>query len=346
MKVIITEENLELREIIKSKLLESGKYEIMGLAHDLFTLRSLLQSDKPDFLIIDVESLGLDGIEFLRKFIHQENIAVLAITPQTQKGKYSALQLLELGVLDFVVKPPTDIKKGIELMLQDLLFKLKSVPKANIDNFKVEKYFSSSAKTNAMIKDNSILRNKIIAVGSSTGSIPLLKRFLMMLPQEIPGMVVITDLPSGFTKTFADRLNELSKVKIWEAVNQDIVKPGTVMIAPGDMHTKVCRIGNKFQVIVENGEKVNNQRPSIDVLMHSLAEQAPKNTIGILLSGNTEDGIHGFLEAKRAGAKNIILDKATVVFDSLVIGAYELRSMDYIVKPDKLISTILELVGN
>ncbi|MFH1052466.1 MAG: chemotaxis protein CheB [bacterium] len=344
MKIIITEDNHELREIIKNRLSQESYIDIIGIAQDIFSLKSLIMSEKPEVLIIDIELIGLDGMEFLRRFIQQENIAVIAITSQTQKGKHLALQTLELGVLDFVIKPPTDIQKGIESMLSELTIKLKSVPKAKIKNLNVDNQFGNARKPEAIIKDEQILKNKIIVIGSSTGSIPFLKKFLTQLPPEIPGMIVITDLPAGFTKTFADRLNEISKVKIREAVNKDNFKPGRVLIAPGDLHTKVFKIGNRFEVVVENGEKINGQRPSIDVLMHSVAEQAPNLTIGVLLSGNIADGIHGFLEMKRAGSKNILVDKTNLVFDELVSSASELRAADFTVKPDMLIDKILELV--
>jgi len=344
MKIIITIDNYELREIVNQRLSQENDLEIIGVVQDITSLKSVLMVETPEVLIIDIELIGLDGIEFIRRFIQKENIAVIVITSQTQKGKHLALQALELGALDFVVKPPTDIQKGIELMLGDLIAKLKTVPSAKIENFNITKLFGINKRNELrnIVEPSQI--NKILAIGTSSGSVPFLKKFLTQLPEEFPGTVVITNLPSGFTKTFADKLNEISKVRISEAVHKEVIKPGKVLIAPGDLHSKVLKSGNKLQLIVENGEKINGQRPSIDVLMHSIAEQTPQQAIGLLISGNTDDGIHGFLEMKRAGAKNILLDNSTVVFDKLVLSAHELRAADFTVKPDKLINKILELI--
>lgn len=344
MKIILIIDNHELKEFLREKISEIPEFELLGSIPNLFSIKQLLYDNKPDVLILDIDDVGIDSYEYLRKLIQSEKIAVIAIAPQTQKGKYLALQMMELGVLDFVVKPPTDFQKGSEQMLIELKEKLQLVSQAKVENLLVDDFFTRQTVKKVDSLDSEKLKNKIIAIGSSSGSIPFLKKILTQLPKEFPGMIIITPLPSGFSKTFADKMNEISKVKVSEAVNKDIIEPGKVFIAPGDLHTKVLKLGNKFSVVVENGEKINGHRPSIDVLMHSLAEQCPQNTIGILLSGDTDDGIHGFLEMKRAGSKNILVDENYLVFSTIAEGAKELRAADHIVKPDKIIKTVLDLI--
>jgi two-component system chemotaxis response regulator CheB len=345
MKIIFVIDNHELKEFLSEKISEIPNLELLGSVPNLFSIKQFLFDNKPDVIILDIDDVGIDSYDYLRKLIQSEKLAVIAIAPQTQKGKFLALQMMELGVLDFVVKPPTDLQKGTEQMLNELKEKLNLVNIAKIENILVDDFFSHQIEKTSVKIDSNKLRNKIVAIGSSSGSIPLIKKFLTRLPKEFPGMIIITPLPSGFSKTFANKMNEISNVKISEAVNKDLIEPGKVLIAPGDLHTKVLKQGNKFSVVVENGEKINGQRPSIDVLMHSLAEQCPQNTIGILLSGDTEDGIHGFLEMKRAGSKNILVDEKYLVFSTIVEAAKELRAADQIVKPDKLIKTIIDLIN-
>lgn len=156
---------------------------------------------------------------------------------------------------------------------------------------------------------------KIVAIGASTGGTEAILNILKELPYDSPGIVVVQHMPEQFTKSFATRLNELCKISVKEADNNDTIIRGRALIAPGNHHLLIRRSGAKYFVQINDGPHVNRHRPSVDVLFRSTAQYAGNNSVGILLTGMGADGAKGLLEMKDAGAHTIAQDeKTSVVF--------------------------------
>ncbi|MCP4648186.1 MAG: chemotaxis response regulator protein-glutamate methylesterase, partial [bacterium] len=143
---------------------------------------------------------------------------------------------------------------------------------------------------------------KIIAVGASTGGTEAIRIFLEGLPMDTPGTVIVQHMPGNFTSAFADRLNSLCSASVKEAVDNDTVIPGRVLIAPGNRHMLLKRSGARYFVQVKDGPLVSRHRPSVDVLFRSTARYAGSNALGIIMTGMGDDGAKGMREMKEAGA--------------------------------------------
>ncbi len=154
---------------------------------------------------------------------------------------------------------------------------------------------------------------KVIALGASTGGTEAIRSVLTRLAPGIPGMVVVQHMPARFTKAFAARLNELCRFEVKEAEDDDMVRPGRVLIAPGNFHTVLVRCGAVFRVRVTTGEPVCQQRPSVDVLFHSVAETAGRHAVGVILTGMGKDGAAGMRAMHDKGAATIAQDEASCV---------------------------------
>jgi two-component system chemotaxis response regulator CheB len=133
-------------------------------------------------------------------------------------------------------------------------------------------------------------------------------------------------MPEGFTKAFAGRLNGLSAMEVKEAEDGDPVRPGHVLLAPGNRHLSVVRDGAKFVARVGSTPHVNRHRPSVDVLFKSVADTFGSHSVGALLTGMGKDGALGLLEMKNRGALTIAQDETTsVVFgmpkEAILLGA-------------------------
>jgi two-component system chemotaxis response regulator CheB len=155
--------------------------------------------------------------------------------------------------------------------------------------------------------------DKIIAIGASTGGTNAISRLLSSLPVTMPGIVVVQHMPQGFTKSFAERLNEESRLYVQEANDNIQIKSSSVYIAPGGKHLKVKRSGAKYYTVVEDGEPVNRHKPSVDVLFNSVAESTGKNAVGVILTGMGNDGAEGMSSMKKAGSFNIAQDEASSI---------------------------------
>ncbi|OIP09546.1 MAG: chemotaxis protein CheB [Betaproteobacteria bacterium CG2_30_59_46] len=155
--------------------------------------------------------------------------------------------------------------------------------------------------------------DKLIVVGASTGGTEAIKDFLIKLPPGCPGIAITQHMPEAFTKSFAQRLDNLCRISVKEAENGDRILPGHAFIAPGHSHLLVKRSGANYVCELSDGPPVNRHRPSVDVLFRSAANHVGKNAIGVILTGMGKDGAKGMLEMKQAGAFNFAQDEASCV---------------------------------
>ena len=156
-------------------------------------------------------------------------------------------------------------------------------------------------------------RQTIIGLGASTGGTEATLEVLKRLPADIPGMVIVQHMPPGFTKMYAQRLDKLCAMEVREAVNGDEIRPGLALIAPADLQARVVRMGTRYTLACQPGNKVSGHRPSVDVLFSSMASSVKCHMVGIIMTGMGRDGASGLLEMRKAGAYTIGQDKESCV---------------------------------
>jgi two-component system chemotaxis response regulator CheB len=167
---------------------------------------------------------------------------------------------------------------------------------------------------------------KLIIIGASTGGTEAIKEFLMQMPSDCPGILIVQHMPEGFTRSFAQRLNSLCRIAVSEAAHGERILPGHAYLAPGHSHLLLARSGANYMTQLDQGPPVNRHRPSVDVLFRSAAAHAGKNAVGVILTGMGRDGAAGMLEMRQAGAWNVAQDEAScVVFgmprEAIAVGA-------------------------
>jgi len=187
--------------------------------------------------------------------------------------------------------------------------------------------------------------DKIIVLGASTGGTEAIRNFLKALPEKIPGIAIVQHMPEGFTKSFANSLNNICGLEVKEAENGDKLYQGRVLIAPGSKHMLLKRIGKEYTVEVKEGPLVNRHRPSVDVLFRSAARYAGNNATGILLTGMGNDGAKGLLELKESGAHTIAQDEASSIVFGMPKEAIKLGAAEKVLPLDRIASYILSRLG-
>ena len=170
--------------------------------------------------------------------------------------------------------------------------------------------------------------SKIIAIGASTGGTEAICYVLKQLPQNMPGILVVQHIPPMFSRIFAERLNHQTSFNVKEAQSGDYVEPGKVLIAPGDQHMRIKKIGDRYKVDIFHGEKVNGHCPSVDILFESVAKEAGKNAVGVMLTGMGYDGAKGMLAMKRKGARTIAQDEASSVVYGMPKVAFDIGAVE------------------
>jgi two-component system chemotaxis response regulator CheB len=296
-------------------------------------------------MTLDVEMPRMDGVEFLRRLMPQYPLPVVMVSALTQHGKQITLEALDAGAVDFVTKPSTDVARGLTDMLLELRTKVKIASTANVSHWKERRDALFSGKVLTAPRSLAESTDKIIAIGASTGGTEAIREVVTRYPVNTPGIVIVQHMPSGFTKMFADRLNELCAMRVKEAETGDRVMPGRILIAPGEKHMRVVRSGGIYEVECKAGEKVSGHCPSVDVMMHSVAQHVGRNAVGVMLTGMGRDGADGMLAMRAAGARNIAQDEQTCVVFGMPKEAFENGGAERLVPLEKIAETSLSMLS-
>jgi two-component system, chemotaxis family, protein-glutamate methylesterase/glutaminase len=190
-----------------------------------------------------------------------------------------------------------------------------------------------------------MLGEKIIVVGSSTGGTEALKIFLSGMPERCPAILISQHMPELFTKSFAERLDNLCAMQVKEAEHHEDIVAGRVYLAPGHSHLLLERVAGKYRTALSRDPPVNRHRPSVEVLFHSAAKQLGANAIGVMLTGMGKDGAAAMLEMKQAGAYNFAQDEASCVVFGMPREAIALGAVDEIVPLPKMADRVLARIA-
>ncbi len=343
IRVLIVDDSATARTVLKDVLSKDKEIEVVGTAPDAYIARDKIIQLQPDVVCLDVEMPRMDGISFLRKLMHHFPVPVLMVSSLTQDGAQVTLDALEAGAIDYVAKPHQNIYDGIDEIQKELIQKVKTVASANI-GARIE---ARKQNQTQRVKPNYALAqttNKIIAIGASTGGTVALAELVSNFPKNMPGVVIVQHMPSGFTASFAQRLDSMSEVEVKEAEDGDIIGKGRVIIAPGDLHMVIRRDGGNYRVKLGTGEKMSGHRPSVDVLFNSVATHAGSNAIGVLLTGMGSDGAKGMLKMRQSGAKTIAQDEKSSVVWGMPKVAYEIGAADFVEPLGEVVSKIVSLL--
>jgi two-component system chemotaxis response regulator CheB len=345
IKVLVVDDSALVREIIASGLAKDPDIEVVGTAPDPYVARDKILKLKPDVLTLDVEMPRMDGVEFLRKLMVQYPLPVVMVSALTERGKQITLDALEAGALDFVTKPKADVAKGLEMMLNELIVKLKIASVANVSHWKHKRSERSGPLTYAP-KALSESTDKVIAIGASAGGTEAIKDVISGFPSNLPGVVIVQHMPAGFTKQFAERLNNECAMEVKEAENGDRVMPGRILIAPGGLQMRVERSGGEYRVRCMPGDLVCGHCPSVEVMMLSVAEHVGRNAVGVMLTGMGHDGANGLKAMRDAGARTIAQDEATCVVFGMPKVAYEKGGVERLVPLPDIAQTVIGLISS
>jgi len=316
IKVLVIDDSALIRGVMKEIINRENDMECVGAAPDPLVAREMIKSLDPDVLTLDVEMPKMDGLDFLERLMRLRPMPVLMISSLTERDSDITFRALELGAADFFSKPKLDIARGMEEYAIEITDKIRAAAQARVRKTVIaplaqEKFSADAILPSAVRRFSST--EKLIVIGASTGGTEAIKEVLTKLPADAPGVLVAQHMPENFTKSFADRLNNLCKISVKEAEHNERILPGYAYIAPGHSHLLLKRSGARYIVELNQGSLVNRHRPSVDVLFRSAANVAGANAIGIILTGMGKDGVQGLLEMKQAGSYTIAQDEASCV---------------------------------
>lgn len=337
IKVLVVDDSATARAVITEILKSDPEIESVDVAPDAYIARDRIVKNKPDVICLDVEMPRMDGITFLGKLMVHMPTPVVMVSSLTKRGAKITLDALDLGAVDFVAKPHSNIYDGSDEIREELLSKVKTASRVH-----VYKRAASTVSKKLSYTALAETTQKIIAIGSSTGGVQALKVFLTQFPRNAPGMLIVQHMPADFIKPFAQRLDSVCQMDVKEAEDGDTIKLGEVLIAPGDVHAVIRRSGHRYYVQLGGGDKVSGHRPSVDVMFNSVAKSAGANAIGVILTGMGSDGAKGMLSMKNSDAMTFGQDEKSSTVYGMPKVAYEIGGVTQQNSLEELPSEILK----
>lgn len=325
IKVLIVDDSMLFREALARELRKDSYIVVVGTAADPFDARDKIIALNPDVMTLDVEMPKMNGIDFLRRLLPQYPLPVI-VSSSLAAAVFDAIAA---GAVDFVAKPVAE-PGAMVAYAADMIAKIKIAAGLDVAaKFK----FAPQARLAAgpqQVDGRALLRiaraadgRQLLAIGASTGGTEAIFNVLTKLPAEIPGTVMVQHMPGGFTKLYAERLNKACAFEVREAEDNDAVRPGLALLAPGgERQMKLVKGPGGYTVRLLDMEKVSGHRPSVDFLFDSVADAAGSDAIGVILTGMGADGAKGMLKMRQNGAYTIGQDQASCVVYGMPMVAY------------------------
>jgi two-component system chemotaxis response regulator CheB len=338
VRVLIIDDSALVRRILTELLSADREVEVVGTASDAYMARDKIKQLDPDVLTLDVEMPKMDGVTFLRNLMRLRPMPVVMVSSLTEHGAEITLDALAVGAVDYLPKPKIDVAATLGDYAEELRAKIKAAAKARVRQYSgpaasatalaevAPRYSADAVLAKAPAPRQFRTTDRIIAIGASTGGTEAIKDVLIRLPADTPGVVIAQHIPKAFSTPFARRMDACCQMTVYEAEDGQQILPGHVYIAPGDRHLLLVRNGARYVCRLDDGQPVNRHKPSVDVLFRSVAQQAGRNAIGVILTGMGKDGAIGLKEMRDAGCPTIAQDEATSVVwgmprEAVVLGA-------------------------
>jgi two-component system chemotaxis response regulator CheB len=337
IRVLVVDDSLVMRKLLTEILERDPNMKVVDTAKNGVEAVIKTVELQPSVVTLDIEMPKMDGLTALQYIMKENPVPVVMLSAMNKRQADIVIKALEMGAVDFIAKTSGTLSLDIDQVGENIISKVKDA--ANIKINKVSpKIYDKIVVSDFKISSK---RDRVIVIGASTGGPKALLEIISSLPRDLPACVlVVQHMPEGFTESLAERLNWQASLEVKEAIDGDKLKPGVVYIAPGNQHMIVD--GNKVQLT--NGVKVNYSRPSIDVLMESVAKHYGQNVIGVIMTGMGQDGAKGLKAIKDRCGRTIAQNEKTCAVFGMPKVAIEMKVVDKIVPLNKISQEIIRLL--
>ena len=321
IKVLIVDDSVTLCRFLEATFSEDPDFDVVGYALDPFEAREKIKELNPDVLTLDVEMPKMDGVTFLKNLMRLHPMPVVMFSSRTDVGATATMDSLQAGAVDFMPKHSARSGDDMGEYIQELVRKVKVAAGAQ-----TKKSTPVQKESDIALPDLKSLRTKllggarvdgsikrIIAIGASTGGPEALRHIVGPLDVMDCVFAISQHMPGNFMESFAQRMNSQSRFTVRIATDGEQLQAGCGYVAPGDRHLTLEKRPDGYFWKILDGAKVSGHRPSVDVLFKSIANHAPLQSVGVLMTGMGDDGAQGLKSMRDSGSTTIIQDKSTSV---------------------------------
>ncbi len=348
--ILVVDDSALMRRVICDIINSDELFQAEDVCKDGLEAYEKIKSVGYDAVILDVNMPKMDGLELLER-LQAEKIkaTVIMVSTLTTKDAQTTLLAMERGAVDFVPKPGNIIEAKGNAFRDQLLGVLRAVldPKQSMEHSPAAEKASALRRAQPALK-KSTGGKKLVALACSTGGPKALQSVIPFLPKDMKApMVLVQHMPVGFTKTMAQRLNEISKVRVKEAEEGDLLQDGTVYVAPGGKHMLVKRApGGGHKIALSDAPAIGGLKPCANLTYQSLADCGYDEVICVVLTGMGADGTQGILElGKKKPVHTIVQNAETCVVYGMPKAVVTAKAADEIVPLNEVAQEIIKNVG-
>lgn len=361
IRVLVVDDSPFVCRLLSSHLNSASDIEVVGTALTGKRAIDLIKEHRPNVVTLDQEMPGISGTETLQRIMHDHPTPVVMITGVSKRSAILTRKALDIGAVDFVLKYAPGVDSKPNELRHEIVAKVRAASQIRVirsirsldgrDEAPMQASYSSLAQTmvleagGAAVKtvtkqngtatdEKSSVKGGVIVIGASTGGPVALRELLSQLDRSTrSAILVVQHMPATFTDVLADQLNRHTAMPVREAANGDKLRPGEVLVAPGDQH---MLIGSDSRIVLNKGPKIRGHRPSIDVTMQSVTQVYGSRTRGVVLTGMGDDGAEGMVAIRAKGGRTFAQDAESCVVNGMPQRARDRGVVEYVGTPKKL----------
>jgi two-component system chemotaxis response regulator CheB len=352
--ILVVEDSALMRRVICDIINSDSNFQATDVCRDGLEAYQKLRTTTYDGVVLDVNMPRMDGLQLLEQLQKDKIKAnVVMVSTLTTKNAEVTLTALELGALDFVTKPTNIIEAKGEHFKNEVLSVLNAAianPGGTAPRKKRSSVLPDPSRTAATIKRMKANnpKNKLVALACSTGGPKALQEVIPALSKNLNApMVLVQHMPVGFTGPMAERLNEISAVKVSEAEDGDRLEKGHVYIAPGGKHLEVRRNPDgSHKIVLNDSPAIGGLKPCANIMYDSLTSSGYDEILCVVLTGMGADGTNGILTLCQHKPVHVVAQNAeTCVVYGMPRTLVESGVVDEIVPLNEVAPTINRYVG-
>jgi two-component system chemotaxis response regulator CheB len=352
LRVLVVDDTAIYRKIVSDVLRDIPGVEVVGTAIDGALALEKISELQPDVITLDLEMPHVSGVEVLRRLRAQpQDLGIIMLSAFTTQGAAGTTEALRLGAFDFVVKPsgqsPIESAAQLKRQLSERLAAFaasrgRTLP-ARIDPPAPPQ---TKVTLSRIVPAACDVPPEVIVLGISTGGPEALTRMIPQLPADLAApLFIVQHMPPLFTKSLADDLNQRSALRVSEATEGQLARPGDVLIAPGGRHMKLERTEFGPMARLTDDPPENSCRPAVDCLFRAAAHHYGNRALGVVMTGMGSDGTLGCRLLKRQGATIVTQDRESCVVYGMPAMVVEAGLSDTVVPLAEMAKQLVELTG-
>jgi two-component system, chemotaxis family, protein-glutamate methylesterase/glutaminase len=365
VRVLIVDDSAFMCRVLESIFRADPQMEVVGTARDGREAVSMAEALRPDVVTMDINMPHMDGLQATEVIMSTNPRPIVMVSSESRDGAEPTLKALQLGAIDFVTKPSAAIDLDMNTVREELSRKVKIASKVRVVRTATRPTMSNQAPLDtpaamaAAARANAPAVSRattsvstaagtapqkgggsfpVIMLAASTGGPQTLMNFVPAFPANFPGAVLLVQhMPGAFTSQFAAQLGQASKLKVKEAEQGELLRPGMIYVCPGSHHMRVSPTG---RITLDDGPRVEGYKPCANLTMETMATYAGPMGIGVVLTGMGTDGTKGAQAIKAAGGHVIAQDEATSVIFGMPAEAIKAGAVDQVLPIDQIYAAI------